>query len=414
MSITLGQLAAAAEKTAAIARKLERRRRWLALYDVDRLAGGITALNVAKIAGQVVIDPQAEVRAAVYASGMGQIRRLGEQTRQIIASVAKRPVVYDLKAAMQKVITPIVLDVMEAGKQAAWRGLQTQISLAVQMLADSAASPINGLLHHINVNMGLALAGSIMPSIKGFLDTRPVLVPDWVGLAFDSVGEVITIIAEYWKEGTFTGDVLRVAYEGEYYTKDEAEAALDRLIDRVFTLGAVTHDGSGQPWALWARPYVKPLIRQAIADSAEEDYPSVAEKRADLLRRVCELWAGKSHEILTVLHDFQVLRPGQVSTWPPVASAPALASGETPAPADGREKGVRRVRKATQERAALFLQILKESPHLNQKQVANAAAARYWQAHGGVRPCWNEDTVDNDFGAMGWCWKGEKEKAENP
>lgn len=343
MAATVNQLIAAAKKQATIAAKIERRARWLAPYDADRLAGGITALDVPRIAGGAVIDPMAEVKAAVYASGMGLIARVGEQSRQMIASVAKRPVAYDLKAAMQAVINPMVLDVMEASRQAGLRALQMQIPLAVQILADSAAPPINGFLNNINVNMGLTLADSgIATQIKGLLDMRLTLAPDWAGL-LDGARQMLGAIAEYWKEGTFIGDVLRVAYEGERYTEIEAEQALDRLIDKVFTLGAVTGGGSGQAWPKELKPYVKPLIRQAIQESATRDL-DLGKLRTWLLRRVCRLWAGKSCEMLMILHDFGVQRPGQVLTLPPVASAPALEGGGGLAPKRNGKGGRPRLR----------------------------------------------------------------------
>jgi hypothetical protein len=65
-----------------------------------------------------------------------------------------------------------------------------------------------------------------------------------------------------------------------------------------------------------------------------------------------------------------------------------------------------------QERAKLFLEILRKSPHYRQDQVAKAAAERYWQAQGGEeRPQWTRHTVQNAFRAMGWHWREEKERA---
>jgi hypothetical protein len=65
-----------------------------------------------------------------------------------------------------------------------------------------------------------------------------------------------------------------------------------------------------------------------------------------------------------------------------------------------------------QERANLFLEILRKSPHYRQAQVAKAAAERYWQAQGGKeRPQWTKHHVQNAFRAMGWSWREEKERA---
>lgn len=274
MAATVNQLIAAAKKQAAIANGIERAAALAGPFDAARLAGGIAALNVAKIGGAVVIDP---------------------------------------RAAVQAVITPIVLDVMEAGRQAAWRGLQMQIPLAMPVLLDVA----NFNRQAMRLSLGLDLG-------RLFTDWQDrSLAPVIAGMA-----EVRAALLEYRREGTFTGDVLRVAYEGEYYTQEEAEAALDRLVAITFTERSVF--GEDVDPDLW--PLLAPsLLRQAIREIP--DGVSDAKLKRWLRARMAQLAGARYMRQCRVMREALIPQSGQVLT---LASAPALESGAGPAPSDGQ------------------------------------------------------------------------------
>jgi len=98
----------------------------------------------------------------------------------------------------------------------------------------------------------------------------------------------------------------------------------------------------------------------------------------------------------------------KIQAWQEAAIQEDAVEGTTLArPSTGKERGVT---KEVADRAQLFLQILRESPHLTQMQVARAAAERYFQRSGGRKPRWTRHTVSNDFRAMGWSWNELKEQ----
>jgi len=309
MSVTVNQLIAAAEKTAAIANGIERRRRWLAPYDVDRLAGGITALNVAKIAGAVAIDPQAEARGAVWAMFSQWLDdRIG-------------PIKLATQIALSPSVNASIVDAFVDAGAASGRALQTQITLAMPVLLDVA----NFNRQAMRLSLGLDLG-------RLFTDWQDrSLAPVIAGMA-----EVRAALLEYRREGTFTGDVMRVAYEGEYYTQEEAEAALDRLVAITFTERSVF--GEDVDPDLW--PLLAPsLLRQAIREIP--DGVSDAKLKRWLRARMAQLAGARYMRQCRVMREALIPQSGQVLT---LASAPALESGAGLAPKRNGKGGRPRLR----------------------------------------------------------------------